>query len=95
MTEAEIRQAIREALEEREATITAAFTEMKADIEAAIAASTMDCVKGGDPIALQSANGQVLCARDGGPTEPEQLFEFESRDPDAIGPHETFTVLKP
>jgi hypothetical protein len=57
-----------------------------------IAASTENCVKVGDQVALKSCNGQLICAQNGGPDVPHKVFEFQSRE--EIGPHELFQVVK-
>ena len=95
MTDAEIKYAIEEYVNAKWNILAAELRDAKAGIEKAIADATATSLKAGDKVGIQSHNGQVLCATDGGPTEPNEEFKFESRNPDAIGPHETFTLLKP
>ena len=95
MTDAEIKYAIEEYVDAKWNIIEAELRDIKASIEEGMAAATAGCLNAGDSVAIRACNGQVLCAVDGGPTSRNQVFKFESRAPDAIGPHETFTVLKP
>ena len=95
MTDAEIKYAIEEYVTAKWNILEAELKDIKTSIEDAIAAATAGSLQAGDQVAIQSCNGQIFCAVDGGPTEPNQPFKLESRAPDAIGPHETFTILKP
>ena len=83
MTDAETKQAIK------------TYAPLPRGIDAAIADATADSLKAGSPVAIQANSGQVMSAVHGGPTETNQVFIFESRNPDAIGPHEQFVLLKP
>jgi hypothetical protein len=65
-----------------------------ATLEAQVARLQADAVQRGDAISLRMAEGQVLCAANGGPTKPHQVVRFESRAEPA-GAWEAFVVDLP
>jgi hypothetical protein len=69
--------------------------QVQAMIDASLApltAQIAEAVKRGEKIGLRMAEGQVLCAANGGPKEPNQLVTFESRN-DVGGAWEELEVL--
>lgn len=85
MTEAEARQAIKEYID-------AKYTAMDAEVDARIAAATANAVQYGGRFSFKSYNGQFVCAHEGGPKEPNKVFEFQSRS--SVGPHEVYEIVK-
>jgi hypothetical protein len=64
--------------------IADAITTALTPVEAAVA----EAIKWGDSLALRAAQGQVLCADEGGPSVPNQPITFSSRE--GVAAHESF-----
>lgn len=86
MTEAEAKQKIKEFIDGRQEALYEA-------VEGMIAAAVENVVRYGGVVALKAANQQFICAQDGGPSDPNEVFEFQSRT--SVGPHESYEVVRP
>ena len=87
MSEAELRQALREAIEERrtalgeavDASTAAAIDAALAPVLDAIAKLQSASVQYGQAVALKADGGQFLSAEGGGPTAEKEAFDLQSR----------------